>query len=85
VVFAAEAAPCGTVLYRYLIGGNFENRVIAPSLIPKNAGDRIKTDRRDATELARLARSVTRARSNAERSQSYEASTEVAPVASRPA
>jgi transposase len=31
--------------------------VIAPSLIPKKSGDRIKTDRRDATDLARLARS----------------------------
>ena len=31
--------------------------VVAPSLIPKKAGDRVKTDRRDAVQLARLARS----------------------------
>jgi transposase len=30
---------------------------VAPSLIPKKAGDRVKTDRRDAVQLARLARS----------------------------
>lgn len=30
--------------------------VVAPSLIPKKAGDRIKTDRRDAVTLARLSR-----------------------------
>ena len=31
--------------------------MVAPSLIPKKAGDRVKTDRRDAMQLARLARS----------------------------
>ena len=31
--------------------------VVAPSLIPKKAGDRVKTDRRDAMQLARLMRS----------------------------
>ena len=31
--------------------------MVAPSLIPKKAGDRVKTDRRDAVQLARLARS----------------------------
>jgi transposase len=31
--------------------------VVAPSLIPKKAGDRVKTNRRDAIQLARLARS----------------------------
>lgn len=31
--------------------------VVAPSLIPKKAGDRVKTDRRDAIQLARLMRS----------------------------
>ena len=31
--------------------------VVAPSLIPKKAGERVKTDRRDAVPLARLARS----------------------------
>jgi transposase len=30
---------------------------VAPSLIPKKAGDRVKTDRRDAVQLARLRRS----------------------------
>jgi transposase len=31
--------------------------VVAPSLIPKKSGDRVKTDRRDAMQLARLMRS----------------------------
>ena len=52
-----EAGPCGFVLYRHLKAKGIEVDVVAPSLIPKRAGDRIKTDRRDAMMLARLARS----------------------------
>jgi len=56
-VFAYEAGPCGYVLHRYLTGKGFACQVVAPSLIPKKPGDKIKTDRRDAVELARLLRS----------------------------
>jgi len=38
-------------------GKGFACHVVAPSLIPRKAGDRVKTDRRDATTLARLMRS----------------------------
>lgn len=57
LVFAYEAGPCGYVLYRYLTAKGHECRVVAPSLIPKRPGDKVKTDRRDAMELARLLRS----------------------------
>jgi transposase len=57
LVFAYEAGPCGYVLYRYLTAKGFDCRVVAPSLIPKRPGDKVKTDRRDAVEIARLLRS----------------------------
>jgi len=57
LVFAYEAGPCGYVLYRYLTQKGLTCLVVAPSLIPKKAGDRVKTDRRDAIQLARLLRS----------------------------
>jgi transposase len=57
LVFAYEAGPCGYVLHRYLTQKGLECRVVAPSLIPKKPGDRVKNDRRDAVELARLLRS----------------------------
>jgi len=57
LVFAYEAGPCGYGLYRDLIGQGFACQVVAPSLIPKKPGDKLKTDRRDAVELARLLRS----------------------------
>jgi transposase len=57
LVFVDEAGPCGYWLYRYLTQKGYECWVVAPSLIPKKAGDRVKTDRRDAVQLARLMRS----------------------------
>jgi transposase len=57
LVFAYEAGPCGYTLYRDLTGQRFTCHVVAPSLIPKKPGDKVKTDRRDAVELARLLRS----------------------------
>jgi transposase len=57
LVFAYEAGPTGYGLYRYLAGKGEECHVIAPSLIPKRSGVRVKTNRRDAVELARLLRS----------------------------
>lgn len=57
LVFAYEAGPCGYGLYRHLTSKGFDCRVVAPALIPKRAVDRVKNDRRDAMELARLLRS----------------------------
>jgi len=54
---AYEAGPCGYGIYRQLTEMGIECVVVAPSLIPQRPGDRIKTDRRDATKLARLLRS----------------------------
>jgi transposase len=54
--FVYEAGPTGYGLYRYLKGNGFHCAVIAPSLVPKKSGDRIKNDRRDAEILARLFR-----------------------------
>jgi len=51
-----EAGPCGFVLCRHLRAKGFHCDVVAPSLIPKKASDRVKTDRRDADQLARLYR-----------------------------
>ena len=42
---------------RYLRQKDYDSWEVAPSLIPKKAGERVKTDRRDAVPLARLARS----------------------------
>jgi transposase len=57
LMFAYEAGPCGYWLYRYLTRRGLTCAVVAPSLIPRKAGDRVKTDRRDAVTLARLLRS----------------------------
>jgi transposase len=54
--FVYEAGPCGFVLCRHLRSKGFVCAVVAPSLIPKKASDRVKTDRRDADQLARLYR-----------------------------
>src|ERR1700737_350322 len=54
--FCYEAGPCGYGIQRHLSAPGHECVVVAPSLIPKRAGDRVKTDRRDAASLARLHR-----------------------------
>ena len=51
-----EAGPCGFVIARHLAQHGIACTVVAPSSIPRRPGDRIKTDRRDALMLARLAR-----------------------------
>jgi transposase len=51
-----EAGPCGFDLQRALTAQRIPCDVIAPSLIPRRPGDRIKTDRRDAGQLAVLYR-----------------------------
>lgn len=55
--FVYEAGPCGYDIYRSLTKHGFDCTVTAPSLIPRKSGDRIKNDRRDALNLARLHRS----------------------------
>ena len=54
--FCYEAAPCGYGIHRQLTSLKHRCQVIAPSLIPKKVGDRVKTDRRDSLMLARLHR-----------------------------
>lgn len=55
-VFVYEAGPCGFWLQRRLAAQGLACMVVSPSLTPRNAADRVKTDRRDAMKLARLAR-----------------------------
>jgi transposase len=52
-----EAGPTGYALYWQLTRMGVECEVVAPSLIPRKPGDRIKTDRRDAEKLAECFRS----------------------------
>ncbi|MGH8070215.1 MAG: IS110 family transposase [Candidatus Entotheonellia bacterium] len=56
LVFVYDAGPCGYWRYRYLTKKHLICWVVAPSLVPKKAGDRVNTDRRDAIPLARLMR-----------------------------
>jgi transposase len=51
-----EAGPTGYGLQRELTRRGYQCQVIAPSLIPKRAGDRVKADRRDSLRLAELSR-----------------------------
>ena len=57
LIFVYEAGPCGDWLYRSLTQKGHVCWGVAPSLIPKKPGDRVKTNRRDAIQLARLMRS----------------------------
>src|SRR5215218_1777509 len=54
--FCYEAGPCGYGIQRHLTAAGHGGIVVAPSLIPRKAGERIKTDRRDAINLAKLRR-----------------------------
>jgi len=56
VHFCYEAGPTGYGLHRLITGLGHACTVVAPSLIPKKPGDRVKTNRRDAVALARLLR-----------------------------
>jgi len=56
LTFCYEAGPTGYGLYRLIRSLGHECLVAAPSLIPKRAGVRVKTNRRDAIELAKLLR-----------------------------
>ena len=57
LVFAYEAGPCGYGLYRHLVSKGLDCRVVAPSLMPKRPGDRVKNDRRDSYWIARTLQS----------------------------
>jgi len=57
LAFNYEAGPCGYGIYRQIIAMGHHCIVVAPSLIPRKPGDRVKTDRRDSESLARLHRS----------------------------
>jgi transposase len=52
-----EAGPTGYVMYRKMQSAGFDCQAIAPSLIPKKSGEKVKTDRRDACALAKYLRS----------------------------
>ncbi len=54
--FAYEAGPCGYGVQRLLTRLGCVCWVVAPSLVPRRPGERVKTDRRDAVTLARLLR-----------------------------
>jgi transposase len=56
LTFCYEAGPTGYGLYRQIKSLGHECVVVAPSLIPKKSGDRVKTNRRDAENLAKLLR-----------------------------
>src|SRR6202030_3997387 len=56
VTFCYEAGPTGYGLHRQIKSLGHECVVVAPSLIPRRPGDKVKTDRRDAVGLARLLR-----------------------------
>lgn len=48
--------PTGYAVHSQLIALGVDSQVVAPSLIPRRPGDRVKTDRRDAIQLVRLLR-----------------------------
>ena len=56
LTFCYEAGPTGYGLYRQIKSLGHECMVVAPSLIPKKPGDRVKTNRRDALSLVKLLR-----------------------------
>ena len=54
ISYCYEAGPCGYGVYREIVETGHDCAVVAPSRIPRAAGERVKTDRRDAVKLARL-------------------------------
>src|SRR5579872_1488002 len=55
-LFVYEAGPCGYEIQRQITQLGYRTVVIAPTLVPRRPGDRVKTNRRDAEKLARLYR-----------------------------
>jgi transposase len=56
LTFCYEAGPTGYGLYRQIKSLGYECLVVAPSLIPRKPGDRVKTNRRDALSAVKLLR-----------------------------
>jgi transposase len=56
LIIVYEAGPCGYALARELLNAGYRCEVVAPTKVPRRAGERVKTDRRDALMLAGLAR-----------------------------
>jgi len=56
LLFCYEAGPTGYHLYRQIVASGHVCEVVAPSKIPQKAGERVKTDRRDALKLAQYLR-----------------------------
>ncbi len=56
LTFVYEAGPCGYEVQRQITRMGYRTVVIAPALVPRRPGDRVKTNRRDAEKLARLYR-----------------------------
>jgi transposase len=56
LLFCYEAGPCGYGIYRWIKEWDHDCQVVAPSLIPRKPGQRVKTDRRDAGNLAEFLR-----------------------------
>src|SRR2546430_10534036 len=52
LLFVYEAGPCGFWLQRRLSAQALRCMVVSPSMTPRRAGERVKTDRRDAVKLA---------------------------------
>ncbi len=67
--FCYEAGPCGYGLYRRLAAAGHACAVVAPALIPRKSGERVKTDRCDALNLARLDRGLDTVESQDQRSR----------------
>lgn len=57
VLFCYEAGPCGYEVYRLISKWGHECQVVAPSMVPRKPGERVKTDRRDARKLSETLRS----------------------------
>lgn len=56
ISFCYEAGPCGYDLYHQIRGLGHHCSVVAPALVPRKPGERVKTDRRDCEKLSRLDR-----------------------------
>jgi len=56
--FCYDAGPCGYGIQRQLTAAGHDCAVVAPALILRKPGERVKTDRRDAINLAKLHRAA---------------------------
>ena len=77
LTFCYEAGPTGYGLYRLIESLGHRCEVVAPSLIPKKAGDRVKTNRRDAQSLDSVFRDLTRGDEKLDRGAGWSDGSEV--------